>query len=220
MLHLSTKSLLAARERFFLGAQSLQNTNGLSRRNTQTWSALAVSVAFLTIGCVGQAAATPRLTPEQTARIQDICLNTMRMQRGEVHFDTCVSVLSTTFAQQLEGHTMNANRAGCEQAGLHPGSTEFDVCVANLENRDDSRKDNTVQAVNTASDAALLPSDPASTSPNDDKYPSDTSSPPMIRFARARVSCAELGLDPQSSAFGNCVADLDVALFELDHEPN
>ncbi len=176
-------------------------------------------VSALTAVGVTHAIAEPRLTQEQTARIQDICSDTMRLRPGEVHFDACVSALSDSFALRLGVHTIKANRASCEQIGLQPDTTEFDVCVAKLENRQDSATRNTVQAVSAVARGEILPAEPVSAE-GAGAPASDAHSPPVTRFARARLSCAELGLDPQSSAFGVCAANLDSALFALDHEPN
>jgi len=37
------------------------------------------------------------------------------------------------------------------------------------------------------------------------------------QIARERHSCAELGIDPGSAAFGTCVANLDATMFEANN---
>jgi hypothetical protein len=38
-----------------------------------------------------------------------------------------------------------------------------------------------------------------------------------VQFAQERHSCAEMGLDPGSDAFGQCVANLDMTMFEANN---
>jgi hypothetical protein len=38
-----------------------------------------------------------------------------------------------------------------------------------------------------------------------------------VQLAQERHSCAELGIDPGSEAFGQCVANLDMTMFEANN---
>ncbi len=38
-----------------------------------------------------------------------------------------------------------------------------------------------------------------------------------VQLAQERHSCAELGLDPGSQAFGQCVGNLDATMFEANN---
>jgi hypothetical protein len=42
-------------------------------------------------------------------------------------------------------------------------------------------------------------------------------SPNSIQLAQERHSCAEMGIDPGSEAFGQCVANLDMTMFEANN---
>jgi hypothetical protein len=41
-----------------------------------------------------------------------------------------------------------------------------------------------------------------------------TESPAQIALAQERLACANVGIDPDSAAFGQCVGDLDQSLLE------
>jgi hypothetical protein len=38
-----------------------------------------------------------------------------------------------------------------------------------------------------------------------------------VQLAQERRSCAEMGIDPGSDAFGQCVANLDATMFEANN---
>jgi hypothetical protein len=38
-------------------------------------------------------------------------------------------------------------------------------------------------------------------------------------WQRARLACADVGFDPSSAAFGQCVVDLYYSLWNEEHEP-
>jgi len=38
-----------------------------------------------------------------------------------------------------------------------------------------------------------------------------------VQLAQERQSCAELGIDPGSDAYGQCVANLDTTMFEANN---
>jgi hypothetical protein len=40
-----------------------------------------------------------------------------------------------------------------------------------------------------------------------------------VQLAQERHTCAEMGIDPGSEAFGRCVGNLDATMFEANYNP-
>ena len=50
-------------------------------------------------------------------------------------------------------------------------------------------------------------------------WPSGTVSAYQSDWAQARLACADVGVDPGSAAFGQCVVDLYYSLWDERYEP-
>lgn len=175
--------------------------NGQNSRSV----ALGLGVACLVAGSAACAPMKPynpgHLPIAQMDRIGAVCRNTLGISGGtNSEYMACEESLSHSFAARLEANTALAVRHGCEAQGLKPGTVALSEC----ELRGPS--------VQLAQAAYREDIDPPAAKP----AKSYTSASNDEDHRRMQEACAEIGFDPVSSAFGQCVADLQSRLFDAD----
>lgn len=160
----------------------------------------------------GCAAQTGTQTPRQAALVRATCEGIMRVGHSAVDLAACTQSLSDSLAAREEGYVAVQSDKACAAQGFQPGTAQFATCVL------DHKRGFGAARTNAAADnaPAQLTYDPAKDVGASQGY-YDASFDTKRR--REEYSCAQLGLDPDSSAFGQCVADLDANLFYADH-PN
>jgi hypothetical protein len=165
-------------------------------------AAIACVLAFA--GAAGCAAAGPSGGPssDQASGVGQICRSTLGVEPGEAHYVGCVESLSASMNDLGRGRALARARGDCIDRGLRPDTPALAECVLH-------GSDAPVMSARTVSQAseAGAPKSYFYTAPRD-------------VYRREQLSCARLGLDPTSRAFGGCVAGLQSALFAADNPMN
>ncbi len=172
--------------------------------------------ALVTLSACASQDTAQLINAQQAALIKATCQNVMHIgYHNAVDLSACMGSLSDTLAAKMQGDIARKSYETCAGLGLARDTPEFSMCVldrqknyaAELSQNNVVLKTSPVQPVKLAYDAQKDGSE--------DYY--DASFDTKRR--REEYSCAQLGLDPISSAFGQCVADLNASLFNADN-PN
>jgi len=137
------------------------------------------------------------MSPQQASLLDSTCTQVMGLRKGEYYYALCRESLSGTLAARKQGQDVAAAYKECRQQGLADGSVAFSTCM--LESKATAA---VAQPVSVSYTGA------PSTEPGKSFY----SIPPRVQFQRERYACAQLGLSPGAGAFGQCVADLQIAM--------
>jgi hypothetical protein len=149
------------------------------------------------------------LTAQQSGAVKATCTKVMRLEEGEAHWEGCVSSLSNSLAEKIQGTHGAVAYSDCGQAGLKRDTADFSRCVLDREKAQ--------MASYVSQTGAPFPLDAAFVKAADDNPKGYFLASFDLRRSRELYSCAELGLTPNSGSFAQCVADLDSNLFEIDH---
>lgn len=156
------------------------------------------ALAPLLLACAPFAQAdTQSISPPQVSLVDATCTQVMGLHKGEYYFALCRESLTNTLAARQEGQDMAAAYRECRHQGLAEGTAAFSTCML------ESDPPGAVPQF-----AAVAYTGAPSTEPGKSFY----SIPPRVQFQRERYSCAQLGLLPGSAPFGQCVADLQIAM--------
>jgi hypothetical protein len=169
---------------------------------------IGISALAVAGGCAAQSS---RPAPQQAALIQATCRNIMRVGHSGVDLAACTESLSDSLAAREQGYADVQSDRACSGEGLTPGSAQFATCV--LDRKRHYQAAPALMAVNGTPQLTYDPSKDVDASENYYDASFDT------KRRREEYSCAQLGLDPDSGGFGQCVASLDASLFNADH-PN
>jgi hypothetical protein len=169
---------------------------------------VTVSTIVVAGGCIAQSRAPAY--PPQGSLVRETCENIMRLGHNEVALAACTDSLSESLAARQQGYADVQSDRACSGEGLAPGSAQFATCVLD-------RKRHGAPALMAANSTSQLTYDPGKDVGASENY-YDASFDTKRR--REQYSCAQLGLDPDSGAFGQCVASLDASLFNADHPKN
>jgi hypothetical protein len=178
-------------------AMATMNTHLKSTRRAAT---LAIALAFA--GVATAALARPSNPDGQLSRVGQICSSVLGVQPGQAQYDGCAESLSGSLHGANQGASLWAAHDACLDKGLKSGSADLAVCTL--------QSSRAKPADIKASDLTLTGVGPAPAK-------SYFSASNRDRFHREQLACAELGLNPVSSAFDGCVAGLRSNLFELDN---
>jgi hypothetical protein len=171
---------------------------------------LVAAVAGLVSSVGGYASAAPYNPsdppPPQLAAVGRICQNVMRLQPGEEHFVGCVESLSSAVQGQNQRRQWARARDACLTQGLKDNTPGFAACVLQ-----------SGRSANLADDTSAIRISGADTPVSGKSY--YAASPQDMRL-REETACAELGIDPGTTAFDACIGNLGGALFAADHPMN
>jgi len=137
------------------------------------------------------------ISPEQVSLVDQTCLRVLGLKRGEAYFVGCQESLSHSLAARDEGHAMAIAYADCNHRGFVEGTAVFSTCMLEASK----------PVLATPQLLAIASTGGAETEAGKSFY----EVAPHVQFNRERYACAQLGLLPGSSAFGQCVTSLQGA---------
>lgn len=180
----------------------------LRRRRTQCLRSLAggLGVVILAAGpgaCAPMKPYNPDHLPiAEMDSIGAVCRNTLGISGGtNSEYMACEESLSHSYAARLETEQVVAVRRDCETQGLKPGTIALSKCELNG------------PSARLAQATFSQDIDPPAGRPA--KSYTNASDGEVHR--RMEEACADIGYDPISSGFGQCVVDLQSRLFDADN---
>jgi hypothetical protein len=184
--------------------------------NLRFASLLLLGASLLGAGNCAANNAERALSPQQAALVNATCANIMRVNRSAVDMDACTSSLAESMAGRVQGEIGWQSDRDCSSRGLARGTATYSTCVLDEQRRGTAAMGQRSAGASYGAPPATLTYNPANDVDASERY-YDASFETKRR--REEYSCAQLGLDPKSAAFGQCVADLDASLFQADN-PN
>jgi hypothetical protein len=137
------------------------------------------------------------MSPEQVSLVDNTCISAMGLKKGEYYFALCRESLAQALEVKSEGQDLAAAYRDCHKHEPQDSTAALSTCMLDTEARGTATRPIAV------ADASLSGAEP------------DTSfyhMPARKRIRQERYACAQLGLLPGSSAFGECFADLNTAM--------
>jgi hypothetical protein len=179
--------------------------------------ATITSVAILALlsapGCAAQSR-EQFLTPQQVAMIKATCQTVMHIgYHNAIDLDACTTSLSDSLTAKTLGDLDLKIEEDCVAQGLARGTPAFSMCVVDRHNGFVARVTHANSAMASARTGPVQLAYDAQKDNSQAYYDSSFDT----KRRREQYSCAQLGIDPASSAFGQCVAGLDADLFHADH---
>lgn len=165
-------------------------------------TAIACVLAFAGVSGCAAAGSPGDLSSDRASGVGQICRSILGVEPGEAHYVGCVESLSASMNALGRGRALAQARGDCIDRGMRPDTPELAECVL----RGSDAPVMSARIVSQTSEAGA-PKSYFYTSPRD-------------VYRREQLSCARLGLDPTSRAFGGCVASLQSALFAADNPMN
>jgi len=154
----------------------------------------AVGAIPLVIACAPFAQAMPLpLSQEQLVLVSNTCTRLLGLKPGETYFAACRQTLGSTLQTQIQDKALAWAYQTCREQGLAQTSTALSTCVTD---RQRSAPETGVEHLRTSSSA----------SPRTLATKSFYEMSPSQRFAGERGACAQVGFEPQSSSFDQCMA--------------
>lgn len=99
------------------------------RRLVGAIAGLAAGMTPVLAACTTSTPTLANVTAAEAATIDQACEQTLGARRGDGYFEACRSSLADTVQRQDAGRRIAQTQAGCAQAGLQEGSSEFGLCV-------------------------------------------------------------------------------------------
>jgi hypothetical protein len=147
------------------------------------------------------ASAAPPLSPEQRALgpdqrtlVAETCDRVMGLSSGGIYRQECMDSLARSVAGKAESAHLAGSYVTCRGQGLRDGTAVFSTCM--LDDR----------GAGISAEPVKLAYDPST---NSKSYFNVSN---LVHWRREQYSCAQIGLTPGTSAFGECTADLEAAL--------
>lgn len=174
---------------------------------------LLVSAAIVpAIAACASAAPVPSLPPEQASLVDATCSQIMRFQKGEWHYSGCSEALTDSLMRKMASRIMVQSYEDCTNAGLKEETPEFATCVL------DRRKAHSASEVEKITASQAIPTASLTLKPfaldRKGRPKGFFDVPPEQQTAMEDYACAQLGLDPGSSPFRQCTAQLDAEVGE------
>jgi hypothetical protein len=143
-----------------------------------------------------------RLDGAQASQIAQTCRSVVGVGPSDARYFACVGALSDSAKNSDRGRALQQARGDCLNRGYRAGSPDLDVCVVQSAGREraatpDMAMSHAMETPGLARSYAYAPQSEV--------------------HRREQLSCARTGLDPSSTAFAECVAGLDSALFAADN---
>jgi hypothetical protein len=166
--------------------------------------AVAIAIGMMTNAANAETYGIGPLSPEQASRARETCAGVVRVNQGTVQFDACVESLSRTLSDGNKIQLLTKSYDDCMAAHHKDGTPEFAACVLDRKN------------ALSHPGGAIAGSDftlPA----NEAAQRTFSSSNADERRRKEEYACAQLGLSPGRASFGQCVTQLDVALWSVNN---
>ena len=151
------------------------------------------------------ACAAPALSPDQRAindnqreLVAETCDEVMGLSSGGLYRQQCMDSLARSLAAKAESAGLLGSYQLCHSHGLREGTAAFSTCVL----------DNEKQGAAAPAGPARIAYN-ANTRENSESYFSVRNG---TQWRREQYACAQIGLTPGTTSFGNCVAGLNAAL--------
>lgn len=167
--------------------------------------AVAIAIGVMTGAATAETYGDGQLSPEQVSLTHETCVNIMRVSQGTVQFDACAESLAKTLSDGNKIQLLTKSYDDCTAAHHKDGTPEFASCVLDRKN------------ALSQPGGAVAESDSTLPSKNEAAQRSYSSSNAEERRRKEEYSCAQLGLSPGRASFGQCVAQLDVALWGVNN---
>jgi hypothetical protein len=152
-----------------------------------------------------QALADPLAARGGPALAEQSCQAVVGLAPGEAHYDTCVSSLSASLLGVAQAHRLQQAHDQCRSQGLAISSPALARCVL--------KASETASSPGEERAPAAVPVRLAQQRPVKSYFYASSE----VRSQRERQACADLGLDPVSAAFSDCVTSLSTALAQADN---
>jgi hypothetical protein len=178
------------------------------------WLAIAVPALGL-LGCKTiPPLSAAGLNPTQVALVQRICTDTMGLRSGSPQFDACRDSLADSLHRHAATQTLERAHASCEEQGFAPGSSELASCVVLAQQRNSPAIPDT-----SAPSAPSASASPARVLPDEPPVPriSFYKMSRPVRHEREQLACAQLGIDPITPEFRDCVSEMLQAFWDLEN---
>jgi hypothetical protein len=161
--------------------------------------AATIPAALALLGCASLAREnTYGLAPTDAAFVRQTCTQTMGLRKGLEEFDACAQSLSDTVHRRIEEQRLDESHRACERQGYAPGSAQLAQCVVLAE-----------KAKGEARDAAIFSATSASATTRISFFSMDR----HVQDEHEKLACAQLGLDPVTGEFHDCVMGIKEAIF-------
>jgi hypothetical protein len=162
----------------------------------------AAAVIPMVIACAPFAqAAAQTLSKEQLAFVGQTCSQVLGLEPGQAYFDSCRQALAHALETKIQEQALDWAYQSCRQQGLAPKSAALSTCV--------------IDGQKNAPAAAERPLRIAYSASQPKAAKSFYQMAPSQRFNRERDACAQLGLEPESTSFAQCM-DLFQGAFLTD----
>ena len=161
------------------------------------------------VGCATYREPTYGLSPTDAAFVRQTCRQTMGLPPGMEEFDACAESLADSLHQRIYAHRLGEAHAACERQGFADGTAAIAQCVVLSEKT--ARVGNEAPAAAPRAAAPNAPALPALT------HVSYFSMSNHVQDQRERLACAQLGLDPVTSEFRDCVMGIKQAIFTVQN---
>ena len=161
-----------------------------------------IAIVIPLIGsCASYGMDAPTLAPTQLSMIDSTCNEIMGLHRGEYYYQMCQESLGNSLTGKLAAEGTARGWTDCRNEHLAPGSADFAACVLQRQT-----SPSTSESLTPTAAKLVYPRDELQSSKS---YYRVTNA---IHWKREQYSCAQLGLEPGSNAFAQCVASLDASL--------
>ena len=172
-------------------------------RNSSARSAKIIGAAAIALLAACNTFANTAENPAAVTREQNVCAAVLGLDQWDRRYGHCTRSLERSLSEWNYSRLVSTNRSACAQDGLQPGTQAFAVCVVNTK-QSPSAADLQPQPATLA--ASVVQNADAAESAN--------------KSARAQdsLACADLGIDPGSPIFSQCVADLHDSLWAAKNQ--
>jgi hypothetical protein len=159
----------------------------------------ACLLAPLAVACAPSAQAeTPSLSPEQLALVDTTCAQVIGLKPGEAYFADCRDSLSQALVAKTQDEAVDYQ--ACHRQGLADGTASFSTCMLDRQSSKTVSRNQPMAIANTGNGDTQA-----------DKSFYEVA--PSVRWSRERYACAQLGLLPGRTYFGQCLAGLQGAFW-------
>jgi hypothetical protein len=161
--------------------------------------AAAIPATLVLLGCASLTREnTYGLAPTDAAFVRQTCTQTMGLRKGLEEFDACAQSLSDTVHRRIDEQRLDESHRACERQGYAAGTPQLAQCVVLAE-----------KAKDEAHDAAISSTASAPTTARISFFSMDRN----VQDEHEKLACAQLGLDPITGDFHDCVMGIKEAIF-------